>query len=346
MSTATSAPAAAVAALRAGHGGRRAALGALFWAAWVGAYFAFPEDLPLLGQAAIAALFALSLDLIVGYAGVVTLGHAAFFGLGAYTAGLLAAHGWGEPISALLVAAMAAALLGLLTAPLVLRGGDLAGLMVSLGIAMMLYEAANKAAWLTGGADGLHGVDVWPVLGIWRWDLYGRTAYLYSLAVLAFLFLLARLVVSSPFGLALRGVRANPRRMRALGTPVQARLIAAYALAAAYAGVAGALLAQTTQFVSLDVLSFQRSAEGLLMLVLGGLGRLYGGILGALAFVVAHHLLSAMTPQFWQFWIGAAMVALALAGRGGALGLLDAAAARLRERGGGIVATGPGTRDR
>ncbi|MDI3305509.1 MAG: branched-chain amino acid ABC transporter permease [Acetobacteraceae bacterium] len=303
---------------------------ALFWGAWIGAYLAFPDYLPLLGQVAIAALFALSLDLLVGYAGVVTLGHAAFFGLGAYAAGLLAVQGWGEPISGLLLAAAAAALLGLLTAPLVLRGGDLAGLMVTLGIAMMLYEAANKAAWLTGGADGLQGVEVWPVLGIWRFDLFGRTAYLYSLAVLALLFALARLIVASPFGLALRGIRANARRMHALGTPVRARLVAAYALSAAYAGVAGALLAQTTQFVSLDVLSFQRSAEGLLMLVLGGLGRLYGGLLGAVVFVVAHHFLSEMTPQFWQFWIGAALVVLAIAGRGGVLGLLEALAARLR----------------
>lgn len=326
LAGAGAAPRRAGAAARAG----RVAAEALAWAAWLGAYVAFPDYLPLLGQVAIAALFALSLDLLVGYAGVVTLGHAAFYGLGAYVAGLLAVHGWGEPLSGLLLAAAAAALLGLVTAPLVLRGGDLAGLMVTLGIAMMLYEAANKAAWLTGGADGLQGVEIWPVLGLWRFDLYGRTAFLYSLAVLAALFWLARLIVASPFGLALRGIRANARRMHALGTPVRARLVAAYALAAAYAGVAGALLAQTTQFVSLDVLSFQRSAEGLLMLVLGGLGRLYGGVLGAVAFVVAHHLLAEMTPQFWQFWIGAALVALALAGRGGALGLLAALAARLR----------------
>jgi branched-chain amino acid transport system permease protein len=329
MSTTAIARAGAPALAGRRRGGRLAAE-ALFWAAWLGAYFAFPDYLPLLGQVAIAALFALSLDLIVGYAGVVTLGHAAFFGLGAYTAGLLAVQGWGEPISGLLAAAAAAALLGLLTAPLVLRGGDLAGLMVTLGIAMMLHEAANKAAWLTGGADGLQGVEIWPVLGIWRFDLYGRTAYLYSLAVLVLLVLLARLVVASPFGLALRGIKANARRMHALGTPVRARLVVAYALAGAYAGAAGALLAQTTQFVSLDVLSFQRSAEGLLMLVLGGLGRLYGGILGAVAFVVAHHLLSEAMPQFWQFWIGAVLVVLALAGRGGGVGLLEAAVARLR----------------
>ncbi|RAI56158.1 branched-chain amino acid ABC transporter permease [Roseicella frigidaeris] len=280
-----------------------------------------PEQLPLLGQAAIAALFVLSLDLLVGYAGVLTLGHAAFFGLGAYGAGLLAQQGWGEPLSGLLAAALLAGLLGLLTAPLVLRGGDLPALMVTLGLSLMLGEAANKLPGLTGGADGLLGVEIWPVLGLFRFDLHGRTAFLYALAVLFLLFLLARRITASPFGLALRGIRGNARRMPALGTPVRRRLVAAYALSAAYAGIAGALLAQTTQFVSLDALSFQRSAEGLLMLVLGGLGALYGAMLGAIVFTLAHHLLSEMSPLFWQFWIGLALVGLALAGRGGLLGL-------------------------
>jgi branched-chain amino acid transport system permease protein len=292
------------------------------WVLAVAAYFIFPEQLPLLSAIAIAALFVLSLDLIVGYAGVVTLGHAAFFGIGAYTAGLLAQQGWGEPISGLLVSMLAAALLGLLTAPLVLRAGDLAGLMVTLGLSLMLYEAANKAAFVTGGADGLQGVEIWPVLGTWRFDLYGRTAYLYSLAVLFVLFLLARLIVASPFGLSLRAIRGNARRAAALGVPVKLRLGAAYVIAAAYAGAAGAVLAQTTQFVSLDVLSFQRSADGLLMLVLGGLGSLYGALLGAAAFTVAHHALAEASPLFWQFWLGIALVALALAGRGGLIGLL------------------------
>jgi branched-chain amino acid transport system permease protein len=300
----------------------RLVLHALPWAAALACYWLLPEHLPLLSGIVIAALFALSLDLIVGYAGVVTLGHAAFFGLGAYTAGILAQQGWGEPISGLVVAMLAAALFGLLTAPLVLRAGDLAGLMVTLGLSLMLYEAANKAAFLTGGADGLQGVEVWPVLGAFRFDLYGRTAYLYSLAVLLVLYLLARLVVGSPFGLSLRGIRGNARRAAALGVPVKRRLGAAYVIAAAYAGAAGALLAQTTQFVSLDALSFQRSAEGLLMLVLGGLGSLNGALLGAAAFTVAHHALSEASPQFWQFWLGIALIALALAGRGGLVGLL------------------------
>ena len=309
----------------------RLLLESLPWVAAIAAFFVFPDQLPLLSAIAIAALFVVSLDLVVGYAGVVTLGQAAFFGFGAYAAGLLAQQGWGEPISGLLVAMLSAALLGLVTAPLVLRAGDLAGLMVTLGLSLMLYEAANKAHFITGGADGLQGVEVWPVLGLWRFDLFGRTAYLYSLAVLFLLFLVARLIAASPFGLSLRAIRGNARRAAALGVPVKRRLAAAYVIAAAYAGAAGAVLAQTTQFVSLDVLSFQRSADGLLMLVLGGLGSLYGALLGAAAFTVAHHALSEASPQFWQFWLGVALVALALAGRGGLMGLLR----RLRPKGRG-----------
>ena len=307
-------------------------LHAIPWAAALAGYWVFPEQLPLLSAIAIAALFAVSLDLIVGYAGLVTLGHAAFFGAGAYTAGILAQQGWGEPFSGLLAAAAVAALLGLISAPLVLRAGELAGLMVTLGLGLMLYEAATKAAAITGGADGLQGVEMWPIFGLYRFDLWGRTAYLYSLAVLFVLFMLARLLVASPFGWSLRAIRGNARRAPALGVPVKARLTAAYVIAAAYAGVAGGLLAQTTSFASLDALSFQRSADGLLMLVLGGLGSLYGALLGAVAFTVAHHALSEASPVFWQFWLGIALVALALVGQGGLFGLARAAMARLRGR--------------
>jgi branched-chain amino acid transport system permease protein len=300
----------------------RYAAEAVPWLLALGCYWLFPDYLGLFAQVWIAALFALSLDLLVGYAGVVTLGHAAFFGLGAYVAGILAVQGWGEPFSGLLLAGLAAALLGLLSAPLVLRGSELAGLMITLGLALMLYEAANKATFLTGGADGLQGVEIWPLFGRFRFDLYGRTAFLYALGVLFVAFMALRFLVATPFGLALRGIRGNALRMAAMGTPVRRRLVAAYAVSAGVAGLAGAVLAQTAQFVSLDVLAFQRSAEGLLMLLIGGLGALYGAVLGAAAFTLAHHLLAEMTPQFWEFWIGAAMVLLVMLGRGGMLGLL------------------------
>jgi len=230
--------------------------------------------------------------------------------------------------------------LGFATSFLVLRGSDLTRLMVTLGISLMLYELANKMRWLTGGADGLQGVEVWPLLGVWRFDLYGRTAYCYSIIVLFLSFLIIRRIVHSPFGLALRGIRENERRMPALGTPVARRLVAAYTIGAIFAGIAGALLTETTQFVSLDVLSFDRSAEALLVVVLGGAGTLYGGIVGALALIVAQYLLSGFTPQYWQFWMGIAFIALVFFARGGILGLVFRIASVLRR----IVGAASGAR--
>ncbi|MCK9381418.1 MAG: branched-chain amino acid ABC transporter permease [Sulfuritalea sp.] len=293
-----------------------------FWLMPVLAYFAFGENLSLLSQIAIAALFCLSLDLILGYAGIVSLGHAAFFGLGAYAAGLLAKYGWGDPLLGLAGAAAFAAAAGFVTSFLVLRGSDLTRLMVTLGVAMMLFEAANKLTDFTGGVDGLQGVEVKPVLGMFGFDLYGKTAYWYSLAVLFVMFWLARRLVHSPFGLSLRGIRQNVGRMPAIGAPVNGRLVVIYTIGAAYAGVAGGLLTQTTQFVSLDVLSFSRSAELLLILVLGGTGRLYGALIGSMVFMAAHHFLSDINPQYWQFWLGAALVVIVLFARDGIMGLL------------------------
>ena len=196
-----------------------------------------------------------------------------------------------------------------------LRGSDLTRLMVTLGVALVLGEVANQASWLTGGADGLQGISMGPILGLFEFDIFGTTAYAYSLAVTFLLFILARRIVVSPFGLSLRSIRDNPLRARAVGIPVNRRLVAIYTLAAAYAGVAGALLAQTTQFVSLDVLAFHRSADVMLVLVIGGVGYLYGGLIGAIVFKVLQDVLSAWTPQYWQFWIGLILVVIVLAGR-------------------------------
>jgi len=304
----------------------------VFWLTPVVAFFALPGYLILGSQILIAGLFALSLDLILGYAGIVSLGHAAFFGLGAYTAGLLAAHGWGEPLSGLLAAAAVAALAGWLCSFLVVRGGDLTRLMVTLGIGLMLFEAANKAAFLTGGVDGLSGVTMGNLLGMFEFDLFGKTAYVYSLVVLFAIFVLVRRLVASPFGLSLRGIREGARRMPALGTNVPRRLRAVFTVAAAIAGVAGGLLAQTTQFVGMDALGFPRSAELLVMLVLGGTGRLYGALLGAALFMVAQDVLAGINPVYWQFWIGLLLVVIVLFAKGGVMGALSALAARVRHR--------------
>jgi branched-chain amino acid transport system permease protein len=281
----------------------------------VASYFLAGNHALLLNEIAILALFALSLDLILGYAGIVSLGHAAFFGFGAYTAALFAKLVMPDPLVGLVVAIVASAALGALCSVLVLRGSDLTRLMVTLGVAAVLYELANKLDWLTGGADGLQGVVMGPLLGQFEFDLYGRTAYAYSLVVLALAVVIARRVVHSPFGISLKALRDNRLRATSIGLSVNARLAAVYTLAAALAGAAGALIAQTSGFASLDGLDFHRSADVLLVLVIGGTGYLYGGIFGAIAFKVLHDLVSAWTPQYWTFWLGLFLVILVMVGR-------------------------------
>ncbi|MFN2646333.1 MAG: branched-chain amino acid ABC transporter permease [Burkholderiales bacterium] len=294
-----------------------------FWAATLLPYVVTPNYLALASQIAITALFALSLDLIVGYAGIVSLGHAAYFGFGAYSAGLLAKHSLGEPLTGLALAAAAAGVLGYATSHIIVRFRHLALIMLTLGLGLLLAEAANSASAITGGADGLQGVKLASLLGF-KFDLYGRTAYGYSLAVLFLLFLVARRIIHSPFGLALRGIRENATRMPAIGAPSLAHLRKVYTLAAALAGAAGALLTQTTSTVSLEVLSFGRSADVLVILILGGAGRLYGGIVGAIIYLVARDQFSGLNPQYWYFWIGLLLVAVVMFLPNGILGGLSA----------------------
>src|SRR5262245_22225685 len=272
----------------------------VFWLAALGSVFLLPGSHLILTEIAWLGLFALSLDLILGYAGIVSLGHAAYFGFGAYAAGLLAKHGIiTEPVLALIVAGLAAAVLGFVTSFLVLRGSDLTRLMVTLGVALILREIANQIPQLTGGADGLQGVIVGPILGVFSFDIFGHVGYVYCLSVLFVLFLLARRVVYSPFGLSLRAVKGNPLRASSISMSVNARLVAIYTFAAFYAGIAGALLAQTTSFASLDVFSFERSADLLLVLIIGGTGYLYGGLIGAVIFKLMQDWIANLTPQYW-----------------------------------------------
>jgi branched-chain amino acid transport system permease protein len=292
-----------------------------FWLATLLPFVLAPTYLTLASQIAITAIFAVSLDLIMGYAGLVSLGHAAYFGVGAYTAGLVAKAGWGEPLSGLLSAAAAASLFGWFTALIVVRVRHLALIMITLGINLLLYEEANRESWLTGGNDGLQGVVMWPLFGRFDFDLYGYTAYAYSLAILLLVTLVARRLVQSPFGLSLRAIRANEGRMAAIGTPSRARLRRIHTIAATIAGLAGGLLAQTTQFVSLGALSFERSAELVTILVIGGTGRLYGGIIGAIVYMTARDRLSGMNPQYWYFWIGLMLIGAVLFLPNGILGL-------------------------
>ena len=302
-------------------GSRRQIAVVIFWLLPWFAYFFAPGYLLLAVQVMILGLFALSLDLLLGYAGVVSLGHAAFFGLGAYTAGLLSTHGWGESISGLLAGIVVAAVAGWVSSFLVVRGQDLTRLMVTLGMCLMLYEFANKAVSITGGIDGLWGISMDPLLGVFEFDLEGKTAFVYSYVVLLLSFLFLQRLVRSTFGLSLIAIREGVARMPAIGVSVQQRLRTVYAISAGVAGLAGALMAQTTQFVGLDAVSFHRSADVLIMLVLGGAGHLYGALLGAGVFVLVQDKVASINPVYWQFWIGLLLVIIVMVGRGGMIGV-------------------------
>lgn len=294
-----------------------------FWLALGASFFLLPDKLTLMSQIMIFGLFAVSLDMALGYAGILTVGHAAFFGAGAYAAGLLAKHGWSEPFSGLLFALVVCAALGYLLSYLIVRGADLTRLMITIGVCVLLAEGVNRLAPITGGTDGLQGVAISPVLGLFEFDLFGKTAFAYAYGVVLLVFLGVRRVLRSPFGLTLRGIHDNRKRMLAIGSPVEARLRLAYALSAGVAGIAGALLAQTTQFVGIESIGFNRSAEVLIILVLGGTGRLYGGMIGAIVYMLVHDGFADLNPEYWMFWLGIFLIAAVMLGRGGIMGALS-----------------------
>ncbi len=297
---------------------------ALPWAIAMAVYFFASGHLALATNVLTMILLTLSLDLALGYAGIVTLGHAAFFGFGAYAAGIFAIHVNNDPLIGLAVATALTGVFGFLSGMLVLHTEGVALMMLTLAIASLLAEYANQAKDLTGGADGLQGMTLAPLFGVFRFDIFKRTAYLYSLAVLFVWFLVAWRIVHSPFGRSLDGIRQNPRRMRAIGTPVWWRLVAAYALSAAMAGTAGALSAQTTRFVGLNTLEVLVSGIAVVMLVLGGTRRLYGAFIGATVYVVVQDYAAQVNPFYWMFVIGALLMATVLFLEGGLMSLADA----------------------
>lgn len=307
---------------------------ALPWIASIACFFAFPNYLAFGTQVLITILFALSLDLVLGYAGIVTLGHAAFFGAGAYTVGMLAMHwGWNEPLSGLLAAAVVAGLIGLASGLVLLRTHGLALLMLTLCTMALLEQAANMGAAWTGGFDGMPGLSFGKILGLFGFDvLYYKSQYLYSLAILLACFLGVRVLVYSSFGQSLTGIRENLLRMHAVGAPVRARQVIVYTVSAALAGVAGALFTQANGYVNLAVLSLERSAGVMIVLILGGYGRLYGAFVGAVAYMLLEHLLAKAYPTAWQLGLGVTLIAVALFARNGVLGMVDALRRRLGGR--------------
>lgn len=305
------------------------------WLPWilaVACYFVAPSYLPLGSYVLTMIIFALSLDLILGYGGIVTLGHSAYFGTGAYVAGIFALRVTGEPLLGLLTGTFCASLLGLLTGLVILRTRGLALLMLTLAITSLCLEVANKATTWTGGADGLGGFTMQPILGLFKFDFFGKTAYVYCLVVLFGCWWLVRRLIYSPFGASLTGVRENNVRMHAVGAPVYGRLLMAYTISAALAGLAGALLTQTTQFVGLKVFGFELSGELMVMLILGGVGRIYGAFIGPLTYLSAQDYLAKQFPEYWYFGIGLMLVLVVMFARGGILGILDGAIAGLRSR--------------
>ena len=305
---------------------RRALAGAavpLLAVAGLAAFWLFPDDLALLTRVAATALYVLSLDLVLGYAGIATLGQAAMFGTGAYAAGIAAVHLVNDPLVLLAVGGMAGGLIALITGALILQARGLTLLMLTIAVVQIVQEVANKARDLTGGSDGLSGIDPAPVLGLFRFDMFGRTSYLFALAVLLVGFLTARRIVRSPFGLACRGVKEDPLRVAALGGSPRRYLATMYAIAGVFAGVAGALTAVTSGIVGLDSASFSWSAEALVMLVLGGAGRLSGAVIGTVAFMTIHHILASTDPFHWMLFIGLFLMGTVLFLPGGIASLAD-----------------------
>jgi branched-chain amino acid transport system permease protein len=297
---------------------------ALPWLIAVACFFMFPDRMTFGGQVLIMIMFALSLDLILGYAGIVTLGHAAFFGIGAYVPALLFLRlGWAEPITGAFAGGALAGLIGFISGWFVLRYRGLTLLMLTIAFAAMLQEAGNIRSDLTGGYDGLPGLTFDPLLGKFDYDLYGHTYYWYVLILLALVFYVGRRIVYSPLGQALTGIRENVRRMHAIGSPVHGRLVRVYAISSAIAGLAGALFTQTNAYVTLTVFDFDVSAKVMVMLILGGTGRLYGAFLGATVYLIMEDHLSKLSPTFWQFGIGLLLVVVVMFARRGLLGLAE-----------------------
>ena len=284
----------------------------LIAAVGLAAYWLLPDDLALLTRIAASALFVLSLDLVLGYGGIATLGQAAMFGTGAYAAGIVAVNWINDPFAMLAVGGLAGGLLALVTGALILHARGLTLLMLTIAVGQIVQEVANKARDWTGGSDGLSGIDPAPVLGMFRFDMFGHTSYLFALAVLLVGLVVARRIVRSPFGLACRGVSEDPLRVSAIGGSPKSYLVVLYAVAGVFAGVAGALTAVTSGIVGLDSTGFSWSAEALVMLVLGGTGRLYGAVIGTAAFMGVHHILAANDPYHWMAFIGLFLIGIVL----------------------------------
>ncbi len=287
-------------------------IGAIIIVAVVG-YLLFPDNLALLTRIIAIALLVLSLDLVTGYCGIATLGHAALFGSGAYAAGIAAAHyGITSPLLMTLAGILGGALAGLICGVIILRAHGLPQLVLSISLIYLFHEFANKASSWTGGSDGLSGISPDPLFGRFEFDLWGQTAYVFGVVLLLAVFVLLRFLVRSPFGMLCRGIKEDPLRIMAMGASPKIALIKMYVISGAVAGVGGALNAISTQVVGLDSLSFTQSAEALVMLVLGGTGSLFGALMGTVVFMLFEDYVSAANPFHWLTMVGVLLIAVVL----------------------------------
>lgn len=296
---------------------------ALIALAGLAGYWLFPDNLAFLTRVISVALLVLSLDLIVGYCGVASLGQGALYGAGAYAAGIACINGVTDPVLLILIGAATGATMGLLMGAIMLRAHGLPQLVLSIAIVQLLHEAANKASSITGGSDGLSGMSPAPLFGIFEFDLWGRSAYLFGLGLLLIVFAVLRFVTRSPFGMVCRGLKEDPLRISALGIYAFPVLLKMFVISGAVAGMGGALAAIATQVVGLDSVSFEISANALVMLVLGGIGHLYGALIGTVIFMTLEHVVAAINPFHWMTLVGAVLIAIVLFAPRGLSGTLD-----------------------
>lgn len=272
----------------------------------------FPDNLSFLSSMIAIMLLVISLDLITGVTGVATLGHAALFGAGAYGAGIAAANGVAEPISLLAIGFVSGAGAGVLTGGIILRTHGLPQLVLSIALVQLGHELVNKASAITGGSDGLTGINVDPLLGMFPFDLWGQTAYWLSVFVLVLVVMLTRRVIRSPFGMLCRGLRQDPTRVASLGLRAYPAALKMYGISGAIAGLGGSLMAISTQVVGLDSISFSLSAEALVMLIVGGAGSVYGAVVGTFTFMWIEHIVSAANPFHWLAIVGVLLISVVL----------------------------------
>lgn len=296
---------------------------ALIALAGLAGYWLFPDNLAFLTRLISVALLVLSLDLIVGYCGIASLGQGALYGAGAYAAGIACVHGITDPVLLILIGSGAGAVMGLLMGAIMLRAHGLPQLVLSIAIVQLLHEAANKASSITGGSDGLSGMSPAPLFGLFEFDLWGRSAYLFGLGLLLIVFAVLRFITRSPFGMVCRGLKEDPLRISALGIYAFPVLLKMFVISGAVAGMGGALAAIATQVVGLDSVSFEISANALVMLVLGGIGHLYGALIGTVIFMALEHVIAAINPFHWMTLVGGVLIAIVLFAPRGLSGSLD-----------------------